>query len=125
MESPEAVEHVVFSFVSCFVDKNYGFHELENPPNPPISCAALGDPGECRMWELVANLVFWCSGPCRRGSLRTRTSSAAVFISLLAFSTMGTSLEDEYPTSFRDFSSFHIFSTPSLTSLILPKAQRP
>ena len=63
--------------------------------------AVLGDSGECRMWELVTNLVSL--------SFLVGLTAHIVrdyffsFISLLALSTMGTPLEDEYPTSFRDF----------------------
>jgi len=59
-------------------------------------------------------------------SFHKRYTSKEGWTGSLALSTMmGTPLEDEYPTSFRDFSFFHIFSTPSLMSFILAQAPRP
>jgi hypothetical protein len=111
VESSEAVVHV------GWWPKMRGqhHHKLRFP-----QIGETHDSGECRMWEFVANLVSLSRILVRRHSLRT--SSATVFsFSLLALSTMGTPLEDEYPTSFREiFYSFCIFLTPSLTSFILP-----
>ena len=99
MELSEAVVHVGgLKCVDSIIVK-LRFAQIGETPR-----AVLGDSGECRMWELVANLVsFSFSSAPDEAHCAHRQSRLFFFILPLALSTMGTPLEDEYPTSFRDF----------------------